>query len=81
MGSVWKSSTTGVNRQKYRSLSTVQKFHGISNLTLLADLHGIPACKESLNWKTSSHALKTLFLDVTRPYYLLMSENTPKFFK
>ena len=37
--------------QKCRLTLTVKKFQGISNLTISADLHGILAPKEFLNWK------------------------------
>ena len=40
-----------VNRQKYSLRLTVKKFLGVSNLTVSADLDGIPAPKEFLNWK------------------------------
>ena len=40
--SVWSSKTqVKINRQKFQS---------VSNLTISADLHGIPAPKEFLNW-------------------------------
>ena len=34
---------------------TVKKFQGISNLTLLAHLHGLLAPEEALNWKNHFH--------------------------
>ena len=37
-----------VNRQKCRVISTVKTFQGISNLTILADLHGLLAPEETL---------------------------------
>ena len=40
-----------VNRQKCSLRLTVKKFLGVSNLTISADLDGIPAPKEFLNWK------------------------------
>ena len=58
-----------INRQKrlffYLQLSkcilrlTVKKFQCISNFAISsADLHGILAPEESINWKPGSHALK-----------------------
>ena len=38
-----------VNRQQCRLRLTVRKFQGVSNLTISADLDGIPAPKEFLN--------------------------------
>ena len=68
-----------VNRQECRLKLTVRKFQDISNLTISADLHGIVAPKESVKWKNQFPcSQKTLFLDITRPYNLLISENTPK---
>ena len=54
---------------------TVKMFQGFSNLTVSADLHGSPAPKEFLNWKDQFLCPKTLFLDNTVPYNLLISEN------
>ena len=39
-----------VYRQKCRLKFSVEKFHGISNLTISADLHGRLAPEESLNY-------------------------------
>ena len=44
-----------VIRQKCRLMLTVKKFQGISNLTLLAHLHGLLAPEEALNWKNHFH--------------------------
>ena len=68
-----------VNRQKCSLRLTVKKFLGVSNLTISADLDGIPAPKEFLNWKNQFSCQKTLFLDNTVPYNLLISENILKF--
>ena len=48
-------------------LKTVKKFQCISNLTILADLHGHLAPEESLNWKNQfpcfqKHSCRTSFL-------------------
>ena len=59
-----------INRQK-----------GVSNLTISADLDGFPAPKEFLNWKNLFSCPKTLFLDHTVPYKLLISKNILKFCK
>ena len=44
-----------VIRQKCRLMLTVKKFQGISNLTLLAHLHGLLAPEEAPNWKNQFH--------------------------
>ena len=59
-----------VNRQNCILLLTVKKVQGISNLaffSISAALHGPLAAEESPNWKTSSHVLKTLLLEIIRP--------------
>ena len=63
------------NRQKCSLRLTVKMFQGVSNLTVSADLHGSPAPKEFLNWKDQFSCPKTLFLDNTVPYNLLISGN------
>ena len=63
-----------VNRQQCRLRLTVKKFQDISNLTISADLNGIPAPKEFLNWENHFSCSKSLFLDSTIPYNLLISE-------
>ena len=70
-----------VNRQKCSLRLTVKNFLGVSNLTISADLDGIPAPKEFLNWKNQFSCQETLFLDNTVPYDLLISENILKFGK
>ena len=55
------------NRQKCRLRLTVKKFQTVSNLTISAYLHGIPAPKEFLNWKNQFSCPKTLFLDNAVP--------------
>ena len=50
-----------VNRQKCSLRLTVKKFLGVSNLTISADLDGIPAPKEFPNWKNRSLAKKHSF--------------------
>ena len=63
--------TVTVSRQKCRLILTVRKFQGISNLaffSISADRHGLLLLKNPApNWKTSSHVLKTLLQDITRP--------------
>ena len=44
-----------------------QKVSSVSNLTILAYLHGLPAPEEFLNWKNQFLCPKTLFLDNTVP--------------
>ena len=44
-----------VIRQKCRLILNVKKFQGISNLILLAHLHGLLAPEEALNWKNQFH--------------------------
>ena len=39
-----------VNRQKCGVILTVKTFQGFSNLGISADLHGLLAPEESLNW-------------------------------
>ena len=63
-----------VNRQQCRLRLTVKTFQGVSNLTISADLDGIPAPKEFLNWENQFSWSKILFLDSTIPYNLLISE-------
>ena len=51
-----------------------QKFQSISNLTLSADLHGIPAPEESVpngkkQFACSQKPLCLVFLDITIPYW------------
>ena len=58
-----------INRQK------------VSRCLCSDDLDGIPAPKEFLNWKNQFSCQKTLFLDNTVPYNLLISENILKFSK
>ena len=71
-----------VNRQKCSLRLTLKKFLGISNLSISAELDGIPAPKDFLNWKNQfSCQKKTFFLDNTVPYNLLISENILKFGK
>ena len=53
----------------------VEKSQLISNLPISADLHGLLAPEESLNWKTCSQFSNTISPDITRPYTLLISEN------
>ena len=44
-----------------------QKVSSVSNLTISAYLHGLPAPKEFINWKNQFSCPKTLFLDNTVP--------------
>ena len=71
-----------LNRQKCRLILTVKKFQGISNLSISADLPELLAPKEFRNLK--SHAAptfsKTLPLEITRPYNLLISKNISNFY-
>ena len=53
----------------------VEKSQFISNLPISADLHGLLAPEESLNWKNCSQFSNTISLDTARPYTLLISEN------
>ena len=65
-----KNKTTSIcvqaiNRQKCRLILTIIKFSDISNFIISADLHGLRAPEESLNWKTQytcsqKHTRKTL---------------------
>ena len=55
-------------------------FQGISNLTMLADLHGLLAPKEALNLKNHVSKISSLNLDSTKPYNLLVSGNLSIFF-
>ena len=65
----------------YICSSTVKKYQGVSNLTISANLDGIPAPREFLNSKNQFSCQKTFFLDNTVPYNLLVSENILKFYK
>ena len=69
-----------VNRQKWSLRSTLKSFKVFS-----ADLpawHGIPAPREFLHCKNHFPIVwKTLSLDITIPYNLLISENIAKFNK
>ena len=50
--------------------------------SISADRHGLLLLKNPApNWKTNSHVLKTLLQDITKPKYLLISENISKFYK
>ena len=71
-----------VNRQKCRLILTVKKFRGISSLTISADLPELLAPKEFQNWKNHAAPVfsKTLPLDITRPYNLLISKNISNFY-
>ena len=53
----------------------VEKSQLISNIPISADLHGLLAPEESLNWKNCSQFSNTISPDITRPYTLLISEN------
>ena len=55
-------------------------FQGISNVTILADLHGLLAPKEALNLKNRVSKIPSLDLDSTKPYNLLVSGNLSIFF-
>ena len=62
-----------VNCQKGRLILTVRKFQGILTLTISADIHRLLVSEESLNWKNQFPcSQKPLFLDIRRPYNLLL---------
>ena len=73
-----KSLFFTVNRQKCRLILMVEKSQFISNLPISADLHGLLAPEESLNWKNCSQFSNIISPDIIRPYTLLIhnvSEN------
>ena len=73
-----KSLFFTVNRQKCRLILMVEKSQFISNLPISADLHGLLAPEESLNWKNCSEFSIIISPDIIRPYTLLIhnvSEN------
>ena len=72
-------SSTVKNAKNINRQITVKKFQGIPNLTISADIHGHLAPEESE--KPVPMFSKTLSLDITRPYNLLISENISKFHK
>ena len=62
-----------VNCQKGRLILTVRKFQGILNLTISAVIHRLLVSEESLAWKNQFPcSQKPLFLDIRRPYNLLL---------
>ena len=73
-----KSLFFTVNRQKCRLILMVEKSQFISNLPISADLHGLLAPEECLNWKNCSQFSNIISPDIIRPYTLLIhnvSEN------